>query len=305
MSASGMGKFSGLSSCTIWVPATSANLGVGYDCLGMALDLVASFRFEPACELLIDGCPGKFRGSDNLVWTSYLEACGKLGIASDPVHITIDSPIPLSGGLGSSSACVVAGVTAAQIVHQRELDLDLTLEIAVEIEGHPDNVAPAIYGGVVSSFVDEKGEVTCVRHNVSEAFRFVTVSPTCEVRTEDARRVMPHEVPIATAIWQMGRCVAVVQALSTGDYKLLGQACHDKLHEPYRKPLIPCYDAVYSAAIAAGAEAFFISGSGSTMIAVCDGEGQAEAVADACHAIDDDSWVNVLMPSAAGVRVTY
>ena len=94
----------------VTVPATSANVGVGYDCLGLALDLPARFTFEPARELLIDGCEERFRGEDNLVWTSYLETCKNLLAKPIPLHITIDSPIPLSGGLGSSSTCVVAGV---------------------------------------------------------------------------------------------------------------------------------------------------------------------------------------------------
>ena len=267
--------------CQVVVPATSANLGVGFDCLGMALELEATFAFEPAAELEILGCEERFRGEDNLVWQSYLEAARQLDVQPVPLRITIDSPIPLSGGLGSSSACVVAGIAAAQVVHDHAIDPYLTLRVATSIEGHPDNVAPAILGGVVSSFIKD-GETTSVRDNVSEQLRFVAVAPPIEIRTEEAR--------------------AALEALRWGDLALLGKACDDRLHEPFRKKLIPCYDEVRAVALGAGAGAFFISGSGSTMIAVCNSDELAERVAVAERASQPDAWVRVLRASDQGVR---
>ena len=287
--------------CQVVVPATSANLGVGFDCLGMALELEATFAFEPAAELEILGCEERFRGEDNLVWQSYLEAARQLDVQPVPLRITIDSPIPLSGGLGSSSACVVAGIAAAQVVHDHAIDPYLTLRVATSIEGHPDNVAPAILGGVVSSFIKD-GETTSVRDNVSERLRFVAVAPPIEIRTEEARAALPREVSLETAVWQMGRCAATLEALRWGDLALLGKACDDRLHEPFRKKLIPCYDEVRAVALGAGAGAFFISGSGSTMIAVCNSDELAERVAVAERASQPDAWVRVLRASDQGVR---
>lgn len=283
------------------VPATSANVGVGFDCLGIALDLTATFLMTPAQALSIDGCEERFRGEDNLVWQSYLHACGELGVEPTPLHITILSPIPLSGGLGSSSACVIAGVACAMALGDG-YDAHAALELATRYEGHPDNVAPALLGGLVSSFVED-GDTTSTRMDVAGDLRFVAVAPPYEVRTADARRVLPAEVPLSTAVWQMGRCVAVVRALETGDAGLLAAACHDRLHEPYRSKLIPDYEGLRSAALDAGASAFVISGSGSTMLAICDGAQTAEAVAGSLRAARPDFWMRVLPANSLGTTV--
>ena len=284
------------------VPATSANVGVGFDCLGLALDLTATFLMTPAEKLEVVGCEERFRGEDNLVWQSYLDACRELGIEARPLHITILSPIPLSGGLGSSSACVIAGIGAAMALSPEGFDRTRALELAVKLEGHPDNVAPALLGGLVSSFVD--GDITTsTRMDVADNLRFVAVAPPYEVRTAEARRVLPTEVSRDTAVWQMGRCVAVVRALETGDAVLLAAACHDKLHEPYRARLIPDYDALRAAALGADACAFMISGSGSTMIAVADGEKNAGAVRDALAATCPGYWLQTLPANTLGTTV--
>ena len=284
------------------VPATSANVGVGFDCLGIALDLTATFLMTPSDELEIEGCERRFRGEDNLVWQSYIDACARIGSGPQPLHITILSPIPLSGGLGSSSACVIAGIGAAMALSPEGFDRARALELAVAMEGHPDNVAPALLGGLVSSFVDE-GTTTSTRMDVADNLRFVAVAPPYEVRTADARRVLPKEVSRETAVWQMGRCVAVVRALELGDAALLGAACHDRLHEPYRAKLIPDYDALREAALGAGACAYMISGSGSTMLAVADGDEGAARVADALGEARPGYWLQVLPANTLGTTV--
>ena len=284
------------------VPATSANVGVGFDCLGLALDLTATFLMTPAEKLEVVGCEERFRGKDNLVWQSYLDACRELGLETQPLHITILSPIPLSGGLGSSSACVIAGIGAAMALSPEGFDRTRALELAVRLEGHPDNVAPALLGGLVSSFVD--GDITTsTRMDVADNLRFVAVAPPYEVRTAEARRVLPTEVSRDTTVWQMGRCVAMVRALETGDAELLGAACHDKLHEPYRAKLIPDYDSLRTAALEAGACAFMISGSGSTMIAVADGDAAAANVAAAIAGTCPGYWLRTLPANILGTTV--
>ena len=284
------------------VPATSANVGVGFDCLGLALDLTATFLMTPSEKLEVVGCEERFRGEDNLVWQSYLDACRELGLEAQPLHITILSPIPLSGGLGSSSACVIAGIGAAMALSPEGFDRTRALELAVRLEGHPDNVAPALLGGLVSSFVD--GDITTsTRMGVADNLRFVAVAPPYEVRTAEARRVLPTEVSRDTAVWQMGRCVAMVRALELGDAELLGRSCHDKLHEPYRAKLIPDYDSLRTAALEAGACAFMISGSGSTMIAVADGGEAAANVAAAIAGTCPGYWLRTLPANILGTTV--
>lgn len=284
------------------VPATSANVGVGFDCLGIALDLTATFLIAPSERLEIDGCEERFRSEDNLVWQSYLDACRGLGVDPTPLHITILSPIPLSGGLGSSSACVIAGIAAAMALCGEGFDREAALELACAAEGHPDNVAPAILGGLVSSFVDG-GTTTSTRMDVADNLRFVAIAPPYEVRTADARRVLPDEVSRETAVWQMGRCVATVRALETGDAGLLAKACHDRLHEPYRAKLIPDYDALRAAALGASACAFMISGSGSTMLAVADGDERATRVSAALAETCPGYWLRVLPANTLGTTV--
>lgn len=284
------------------VPATSANVGVGFDCLGLALDLTATFLMTPSDALEVDGCEERFRGEDNLVWRSYLDACEELGLEAQPLRITILSPIPLSGGLGSSSACVIAGIGAAMALSPEGFDRTRALELAVRLEGHPDNVAPALMGGLVSSFV-EGDTTTSTRMDIADNLRFVAIAPPYEVRTADARRVLPAEVSRETAVWQMGRCVAVVRALETGDAGLLAAACHDRLHEPYRAKLIADYEPLRKAALAAGACAFMISGSGSTMLAVADGSEVAERVADALGRTCPGYWLQTLPANTLGTTV--
>lgn len=288
---------------TIAVPATSANLGVGFDCLGMAFDLWASFSFAKARKLEIRGCEERFRGRDNLVWTSYLAARAGLGLDPTPLSILIDSPIPLSGGLGSSSTCVVAGIMAAQAIDGIPSDPSRTLDVAAQIEGHPDNVAPAILGGLVSSFI-KSGKTVSTRTDVAPNMRFIVIAPPYEVRTADARRVLPEMVSRSTAIWQMGRCVATVRALEQGDADLLGKACEDRLHEPYRKALIPDYEPLREIALSSGACAFFISGSGSSMVAVADGDETAGRVACALSAERPEYWMRSVAASPRGAYVT-
>lgn len=286
----------------VTVPATSANLGVGFDCLGIALDLRASFLFEPADELAIDGCAEEFRGSDNLVWTSYLDMCGKIGAAPRQLHITIDSPIPLTGGLGSSSACVIAGIIAAQVFCGNGFSRPEALAEAIALEGHPDNVAPALLGGLASSCVTDEG-IIAIPHAISSVFHYVAIAPSYTVRTTEARKVLPSEYPLTTVVTQMGRYATLINALETGNAKLLGTACHDLIHEPYRAKLIPDHEALKSISLESGAAAFTISGSGSAMLAICEGRDCAEHVAESIRAAMPDLWIHILPVDTRGTIV--
>lgn len=284
---------------TVRVPATSANLGVGFDVLGLALELDAAFVFEPADELLVTGCDGRFNTPDNLIWKSYLAACDKLGLSARPLHIHEDSPIPESGGLGSSSTCVVAGIVAAQVLAGLDIDRPFTLSLATRIEGHPDNVAPAVMGGLVSSYVDGEQTVT-TRWPVAPSLRFVCLAPLYRVLTADARMALPSMVPMSSVSWQVGRCLAMVSALASGSAASIAACCHDRIHEPYRSPLIPDYGRLQDACLAAGAITFLISGSGAAMLAICDGDASAQEVSDAATAIMPELWVKTMRASERG-----
>ncbi|MBP3894655.1 MAG: homoserine kinase [Atopobiaceae bacterium] len=288
---------------SVRVPATTANLGVGFDVLGLALDLSASYTFEPASELVVTGCDPRFCGEDNLVWTSYLAACEELGTAPQPLRIHEDCPIPSSGGLGSSSTCVVAGIVAAQALAGRDIDRPFTLSLATSIEGHPDNVAPAVMGGLVSSYVEDDQTVT-TRWVVAPNLRFVCMAPPYRVLTADARKALPSMVPMSSVSWQVGRCLAMVSALASGRAGEIAACCRDRIHEPYRAPLIPDFERLHDRALQAGAVTFLISGSGATMLAICDGDRRAKAVEHAARELMPELWVKTLRASEHGVSVT-
>ena len=251
------------------VPATSANLGVGFDCMGLALDWqgVFTFRFDGP-EFMISGCPKAYQNKDNLVYHAFARTLMALGKRVPVVQIHLDTPIPVARGLGSSASCIVAGVLGAVAYSGQKLPLQELLRLATLLEHHPDNVAPALYGSLCASFM-ENGMPYTAQFAVHEKFRFVTIIPDYEVRTEDARRILPSDMSYADAIYQMGRCATLGKALERGDEEMVRHACIDRMQEPYRSRLIPEYDEVKRLCMDLGALAFVISGSGSTMLAVC------------------------------------
>lgn len=251
------------------VPATSANLGVGFDCMGLALDWQGVFTFcFDGPEFMISGCPKAYQNKDNLVYHAFARTLMALGERVPVVQIHIDTPIPVARGLGSSASCIVAGVLGAVAYSGQKLPLQELLRLAMLLEHHPDNVAPALYGSLCASFM-ENGLPYTAQFAVHEKFRFVTIIPDYEVRTEDARRILPSDMSYADAIYQMGRCATLGKALESGDEEMVRHACIDRMQEPYRSRLIPEYDEVKRLCMDLGALAFVISGSGSTMLAVC------------------------------------
>lgn len=254
----------------ITVPATSANLGIGYDTLGMAVSLYSHFTFERSESLQISGCPEEFQNEGNLVYVSFVDALREWGEEPFPVRLDIQTDVPVARGLGSSSTCVVAGIMAAAALTGHTVDRAELVRLATSVEGHPDNVAPAILGGAVCSFTPEGGLPRCLRYGVSDNLRFVTIIPPYEVHTSEARKVVPQEVPLPDAVWQMGRIAGMTRGLETGDLSLIADANDDRLQEPYRRALIPDYDAIRDACLDGGAGTLWISGSGSTLMAVTD-----------------------------------
>ncbi len=265
----------------ITVPATSANMGVGFDVLGLALSLSNRFHLEAADDLSITGCDECFAGEDNLVWTSYQKACELSGFDAAPVSIHINASIPLTGGLGSSSTCIVAGVAAGLFACGREADPSRVIEIANAIEGHPDNVVPSVLGNLASSCTTDDEELIIVSWPVDARWRFALLCPPYAVRTDKARMVLPKEVPHRVVEWQSSRCLALVRALGEGDGELLGAVLSDRIHEPFRKQLIPDHDRAKKLALEGGASGFWISGSGSALLAACLSDEAAEAVSAA------------------------
>lgn len=254
----------------VTVPATSANLGIGYDTLGMAVSLYSHFTFDHADTLTITGCPEEFQNRDNMVYVAFEQALEQWGMEPFPISIDIQTEIPVARGLGSSSTCVVAGIMGAAALTRRTVTREELVAMATALEGHPDNVAPALLGAAVCSFTPEGELPRCLRYNVSARLRFITIIPPYEVHTSEARMVVPQEVPLSTAVWQMGRIAGLTRGLETGDTELIAAANDDRLQEPYRRKLIPDYDAIRATCLEGGAKTIWISGSGSTLMAVTD-----------------------------------
>ena len=252
---------------TIRVPATTANLGPGFDAFGCALSLYTDVTFEETeSGLEITGCEEEYTGPDNLAYVSYCAVLASLSEEVRGVKIHIQAQIPIGRGLGSSAALLVAGAMGANVLRGNKLSTQGLLNITNAMEGHPDNLAPAFYGGLTASMVDNGLPVT-VNFPLHKDWEFLALVPDFEIATTFARSVLPTEVPRADAVYNISHGAMVLKALELGDEKLLRNAMQDKLHQGYRKKLIGDYEAIESLVRTAGA-AFCISGAGPTLLCI-------------------------------------
>lgn len=262
----------------IKVPATSANMGPGFDCLGVALDLYNYYEFEEIDEgLEIEGCEECFRNESNLIYVSMQKCFEVIRYTPGGVRIKINSDIPISRGLGSSAACIVAGVAAANELAGNSLSKERLLEIANEIEGHPDNVAPALMGGMVAAVQDE-GKVYFDKVKFSDNLRFCAFIPDFTLSTKESRAVLPTSLTYSEAVFNISRAALLVTALSNGSHELIRYACEDALHQPYRGKLIPGYDEIIEKSKDLGCIGAFLSGAGSTIMAIMPKENETFSV---------------------------
>ncbi len=250
------------------IAATTSNIGPGFDCLGIALDLYNEFRIDIAERLTISGCPEQYCNEDNLVYRAYTHTINRLKKKSRPIAIQFANAIPISRGLGSSASCILAGVIAANEFGGANLSKEQLLKIALELEHHPDNLAPALYGGMVLS-ITTQSKTVCQTIKIRDDLAFVAIVPDYQLSTEKSRAVLPKSLSYSQTVYNVGRCALLISALENGDYHLLRHACDDAIHQPFRKHLIPQYDEIETLAYSCGAYAFYLSGAGSTMIAIC------------------------------------
>ncbi|MDO5718132.1 MAG: homoserine kinase [Tissierellia bacterium] len=241
----------------IKVPATSANIGPGFDVFGMALDLYNEFVFEDSDDF----------GGDNLVYEAYKYTFDKYEKNAEPVDIEIITNIPIARGLGSSSTCIVAGIAAALLKIEGEIDRERVLEIATEIEGHPDNVAPAIFGSLVTSVIDSD-RIFYNINNPHSDLGFVAIIPDFELSTKKAREILPESVSREDSIFNTSRSCLLIPALEKLDEEMIKACLKDRLHEPYRKSLIKGYGDIESEADRVGAIGTYLSGAGPTIISI-------------------------------------
>lgn len=253
------------------IPASSANLGPGFDCFGIAWQCYNEIEFIPREEgLLISGCAEKYCNEDNLAYKAYHAAMTWAGQRESGLEIRFGrTDIPVSRGMGSSAALIVGGVVAANAIHGLELSGSELLAIATSVEGHPDNIAPALFGGFTVSAMDGIAAVT-THFPISEKLFFTLLIPDFKLSTELARSVLPEAVSRQDAIFNISRSALLIKALERGDRQLMRIALEDKLHQPYRTKLIQGFETAEAAAKKLGAMGICISGAGSTLLCIAD-----------------------------------
>jgi homoserine kinase len=256
-------------------PASSANLGPGFDVLGLALSLYDTISLTSGHSGLTLSVSGEGQGKldkalhKNLAIRAVKSLYAHIGAPAPDIDIHMDNAIPLARGLGSSSAAIVGALTAANSFSGANLDKDELFVLAVELEGHADNVAAAIYGGLTISYKQE--DRFCVRRCLPAAnIGIAVLVPEEALSTAKARAVLPEEISRANAVFNIGRTALLIQALITGDIDCLDMAVEDTLHQPWRRGLIPDYNVTEYACRKAGAEGIALSGAGPTLIAFYD-----------------------------------
>lgn len=267
------------------VPATTANIGPGFDCLGAALTLYNHFTFTPADTLTIAITGNEAHrlstDPDNLVYTSFTALYDYIHQPAPCLHIDIDLHVPLSRGLGSSSTAIVGGLVGANLLAGTPLNQAELVTLATQLEGHPDNVVPALLGGCRLAVNDDNNTLTLCQLPWHDSIIPIVAIPDFELATADARRILPDRYSRADAIFNTAHLGLLVQALATGNGQWLANALCDRIHQPYRKTLIPNYDEIHTAALTAGAWGLVISGAGPTLFALA----SPETAANVCQSI--------------------
>lgn len=265
----------------VQVPATTANIGAGFDCLGAALSLHNTFQFtvmgeaDPFFSLELVGSETETKkleaSADNLLYRAFARLYEQIGQPIPPINIAIDLNVPLSRGLGSSATAIVGGLIGANAIAGSPLKKTEIMQLAIEMEGHPDNVVPALLGGCQLSVNHQQDWVICP-WTWHEAVVPVVAIPDFELSTEAARAVLPQQYARAQAIFNASRLGLLPHGLAQNHPQYLRAALDDQIHQPYRKNLIKGYDQVQRAAVAAGAYGMVISGAGPTLLALASPE---------------------------------
>lgn len=255
----------------IQVPATSANLGSGFDSLGIALNLYNQVWMEESDTIDISSKDSIQVPTDdsNLIFWAAKQVYEKCGRKLPGLKIVQLNNIPMARGLGSSSACIVAGILGANRLLGGPLSVQELINLAAEIEGHPDNTTPAIEGGLAASAI-EAGRVYSVSVPVSEKIRFALFIPPFELKTEKARSVLPTEYSRSDAVYNLSRSALMAASLFSGKLENLRVAVQDKIHQPYRASLIGHLDDVFRLSYELGSLGTYVSGAGPTIISMID-----------------------------------
>jgi homoserine kinase len=294
----------------VTVPATTANLGPGFDCLGLALDLCNQTIFKESksgrsIEVVGEGAESLPTDDSNLVLRAAESVFERTGRRPAGFRVKQENKIPVGSGLGSSAAAVLGGILAANELIGNPLSQNEALEMAAEMEGHPDNVVPALLGGLTIA-VSDAGTLVVERIRIPE-LRVVVVLPDHSLSTHEARSVLPQTVPMADAVFNISRTALLIKALEQGDYEHLALAMEDRLHQPYRLPLIPGMAEAFNAGRHVGAAAVALSGAGPSLVAFAPENHEQIAVAIGkvfeSEGLSARSWVLAVHRSGSRIEV--
>lgn len=261
-----------IKSVTVRIPATSANLGSGFDSLGIALGLYNYVTIKKSDSGLKIRTSGGLTGGipldrTNLVYRAASVVANASGNDSEGIELVLRNNIPASRGLGSSSAAIVGGLTAANSLYGTPFTKQQLLNFAAELEGHADNVAPAIYGGFTTA-VPRASSVSCISNPLRDDIKFAVFIPDFYLKTKRSRNVLPRFVPFRDAVFNTGRSALLTACLISGDYTHLRTAVSDRLHQNYRKRLIPGIDEIFRLSYKNNALGVYLSGAGPTILAI-------------------------------------
>lgn len=259
-----------MKSVVVQAPASTANLGPGFDCLGLAVNLHNTLEMRPAergvaIEIEGEGAGSLPRGARNLMVRAARRVFDSVGRAPAGLSLRVTNEVPLSSGLGSSAAAIVAGLLAANTMIKGKLSREDLLRLAHGMEGHPDNAAAAVFGGL--NLVSTVSGAPVSRRVSVPKLKVVVALPQVSLSTQKMRRALPRRVPLSDAVFNVGHALLTVEALRAGDYQLLEAAMGDRLHQRYRLRFLPAGEAAMAAGRKAGAAAVALSGAGPSLVA--------------------------------------
>lgn len=285
-------------SVSVRVPATSANLGPGFDCLGLAVDLWGTITISRSGESTPD------EAMESMAHNAARRLFDRIGEDTRSLHAAYNGDLPIARGLGASAVARVGGLVAANELAGGRLDDEELLALATDLEGHADNVAPALFGGFQIAIVEGE-RVMHVRAWMPSALKAVLYVPEMRMATKDARRVVPDSLSRQDAVFNAGRAALLVAAMANERLDLLDAATQDRLHQRQRSELMPAMFPIFEAAKAAGAHCAYLSGSGSTICALSteNVEAIAKAMAQAGEAHDTPGQTIISQPTERGAEV--
>ena len=279
------------------VPASTSNLGPGFDCFGLALQLYLTVRAT--------AMPGEARDSSNLIYRAMLYAAQHEGVSLPPIDLLAHNEIPLASGLGSSGAAIVAGIKLSSLITGREISDQTIQNYATEFEGHPDNVAASLYGGFVANCVCSDGSVVSAKSTWPQDIRVVVVSPHSQLPTHVARAALPQAVSRHDAVHNLQRTALFTAAIAQRRYELLWEAMRDRLHQRYRESLVPGLAEALALPRMQGLLGVALSGAGPSIVALADdNEEEISARVANCFEVHGvESTVRILNADNEGCQV--